>query len=42
MFTVLIYAFFFLSELLSLKDSNRTKAADQPKLETESVFLVVI
>lgn len=36
MFTVYI-CLLFLFELLSLKDSDRTKAADQPKLGTESV-----
>lgn len=40
-FTVLYMPSFFLFELLSLKDSNRTKAADQPKLETESVFNII-
>lgn len=41
MFTVLYICLLFLFELLSLKDSNRTKAADQPKLETESVFSII-
>ena len=41
MFTVLYMPSFFLFELFSLKDSNRTKAADQPKLETESVSSVI-
>lgn len=41
MFTVLYMPSFSCLSFSLLKDSNRTKAADQPKLETESVFNII-